>query len=100
VPDGCIISEETTSEFGIVSKFRSASLDVVEDVGGRLDGDFGPETILDVSCRDESVSNVDEDVIRVLYVFGETSNIKGAFIMGWLLFGCDNMFSSSIWFEQ
>lgn len=69
MPNSCSISIGLTSEFGIASKFWRVGSDVVEAVGGWLDGDLGSEAILGVSRGDVSVSDVEEGTIGVLYVF-------------------------------
>lgn len=54
---------------------------MIDDVGGRFDGDVGSEAILGVSSEDVSVSDVEVGTIGVLYVFDEASNLDGVFAM-------------------
>jgi len=64
----------TTPEFGIGSNLRRVGLEVVEAVGGRMDGDF--------SSGDVSVSGVEADTIGVLSVFGSASKLGSVIAVG------------------
>lgn len=55
---------------------------MIDDDGGRFDGDVGSEAILGVSRGDVSVFDVEVGTIGVLYVFDEASNLDGVFAMG------------------
>jgi len=72
---------------------------MVEDVGGRPDGDFGSDVILGVSSSDVSASDLEEADIGAL-LFGKASSLEDVFAMSWSFFICDILLCESIWFEQ